>query len=96
MCEIDSKKAQQLVHDFSCYLRGYFSELDQTALIPLSKEISHTEYYASIEKVRFPDIDIVFAVQSDDFHTATCGKCHTTWINEAETGWYSHRHNLAG
>ena len=67
LCEIDSKKAQQLVHDFSCYLRGYFSELDQTALIPLSKEISHTEYYASIEKVRFPDIDIVFAVQSDDF-----------------------------
>lgn len=67
LCELDPPKAARLVNDFSKYLRGNFSELDNPKLIRVSKELKHTEYYTSIEKVRFPDIEFVAEMNCSDF-----------------------------
>ena len=67
LCELNPPAAAQMVHDFAHYLRGNFGELDNAAPIRFSKEIEHTKYYLSIEKVRFPDIEIVFNLKSQDF-----------------------------
>ena len=67
LCELDPSKAAKLVNDFSKYLRGNFSELDNPKLIRVSKELKHTEYYTSIEKVRFPDIEFVAEMNCSDF-----------------------------
>lgn len=67
LCELQPEKAAELVHNFSRYLRGNFSELDNPAPICLSQEMEHTRYYVSIEQVRFPDIEVRFDMQSVDF-----------------------------
>lgn len=67
LCELQPETAAQLVHDFSCYLRGNFGEMDNPAPIRLSQEMEHVRHYASIEKIRFPDIEIQFAMHSGDF-----------------------------
>lgn len=67
LCELQPEAASKLVHNFSCYLRGNFSELDNHAPVRLSKEIEHARYYASIEQIRFPDMEIHFDLQSGDF-----------------------------
>ena len=67
LCELQPETAAKLVHNFSRYLRGNFSELDNPAPIHLSQEIEHTKYYASIEQVRFPDIEIIFDLKASDF-----------------------------
>ena len=67
LCELDPPKAAKLVNDFSKYLRGNFGELDNPKLIRVSKELKHTEYYISIEKVRFPDIEFIAEMNCSDF-----------------------------
>ena len=67
LCELDPPKAAKLVNDFSKYLRGNFGEIDNPKLIRVSKELEHTEYYISIEKVRFPDIEFVTEMNCCDF-----------------------------
>ena len=67
LCSVDPKQAASLVHDFSRYLRGNFSELDNPVSISLSQEIEHVMYYVSIEKVRFPDIEVKYDLQAEDF-----------------------------
>ena len=67
LCELDPPKAAKLVNDFSKYLRGNFGELDNPKLIRVSKELKHTEYYISIEKVRFPDIEFEAEMNCSDF-----------------------------
>ncbi len=67
LCERDPPKAAKLVNDFSKYLRGNFGEIDNPKLIRVSKELEHTEYYISIEKVRFPDIEFITEMTCCDF-----------------------------
>ena len=67
MCLKDPQKANELVHNFSLYLRGNFSELDSVTPIRFADELKHVEYYANIEKVRFPDMNIAYDVQITDF-----------------------------
>ena len=67
LCELDPPKAAKLVNDFSKYLRGNFGEVDNPKLIRVSKELEHTEYYISIEKVRFPDIEFDTEITCCDF-----------------------------
>lgn len=66
-CLEQPKAAAELVHDFSLYLRGNFSELDNAAPISLSQEIEHTRHYTNIEHIRFPDMEIKFELNSEDF-----------------------------
>ena len=67
LCEIDPKKAGELVHDFAKYLRGNFGELDNPKPIPMTKEMEHVRHYVSIENVRFPDMTFTFEMNSEDF-----------------------------
>jgi LytS/YehU family sensor histidine kinase len=67
LCEIDPKKAGELVHDFAKYLRGNFGELDNPKPIPMTKEMEHVHHYVSIENVRFPDMTFTFEMNSNDF-----------------------------
>ena len=68
LCDIDPKKAGELVHDFAKYLRGNFGELDNTKPILMSQEMDHVHHYVSIENVRFPDMTFTFEMNSADFH----------------------------
>ena len=67
MCLRDPEKAFDLVRNFSLYLRGNFSELDSITPIRFAEELKHVEYYVNIEKVRFPDMSIVYDVEAMDF-----------------------------
>jgi sensor histidine kinase YesM len=68
LCDINPKKAGELVHDFAKYLRGNFGELDNPKPILMSQEMDHVHHYVSIENVRFPDMTILFEMNSEDFH----------------------------
>ncbi len=67
LCDLDPKKAGELVHDFAKYLRGNFGELDNPKPILMSQEMEHVRHYVSIENVRFPDMTFTFEMNSDDF-----------------------------
>ena len=67
LCDIDPKKAGELVHDFAKYLRGNFGELDNPKPILMSQEMDHVRHYVSIENVRFPDMTFTFEMNSTDF-----------------------------
>lgn len=67
MCLKDPEKAKELVRNFSLYLRGNFSELDNTAPICFTEEIKHVKYYGIIEQTRFPDMVIDFDLQATEF-----------------------------
>ena len=67
MCLKDPQKANELVRNFSLYLRGNFSELDSVTPIRFAEELKHVEHYADIEKVRFPDMNIEYDVGTTEF-----------------------------
>ena len=67
MCLKDPQKAYELVRNFSLYLRGNFIELDSVTPIRFTEELKHVEYYANIEKVRFPDMNIEYEVEATEF-----------------------------
>ena len=67
MCLKDPQKAFELVRNFSLYLRGNFSELDSVTPIRFAEELKHIEYYVTIEKVRFPDMNIAYDVEATEF-----------------------------
>ena len=67
LCDLDPKKAGELVHDFAKYLRGNFGELDNPKPILMSQEMDHVHHYVSIENVRFPDMTFTFEMSSEDF-----------------------------
>ena len=67
MCLKDPQKAFELVRNFSLYLRGNFSELDSVTPIRFAEELKHVAYYVNIEKVRFPDMNIEYDVETTEF-----------------------------
>ncbi len=67
LCITEPKAASKLVRNFSLYLRGNFSELDNTKPITFSKEMNHVKYYTDIEQVRFPDMTIQYDLRSVEF-----------------------------
>ena len=67
LCKENPEKAAQLVQNFSLYLRGNFSELDNTVPIRFSKELEHVRCYTDIELERFPDMTVQYDIQTEDF-----------------------------
>lgn len=67
LCLSDPQTAARIVHNFSVYLRGNFRELDNPTPIRLREELNHLKCYTDIEKVRFPDMTIVYELEADDF-----------------------------
>ncbi len=55
LCEQDTKKAQQVILDFSSYLQKNFSALDKEGTIPFIEELEHTRAYLAVETARFED-----------------------------------------
>lgn len=67
LCLHQAEEAAHLVQEFSLYLRGNFDEITNRSPIRLSREIEHVKHYVNIEKIRFPDMQITFDLQTDDF-----------------------------
>lgn len=67
LCKENPEQASQLVHRFSLYLRGNFSELDNTMPIQFAQELKHVHCYTEIELVRFPDMAVHYDIQTEEF-----------------------------
>lgn len=66
-CLEDPEKAADLVQEFSLYLRGNFTELDNSMPIRISQEIEHVRHYVGIEQIRFPDMQVEYDLQAGEF-----------------------------
>ncbi|MBQ6521071.1 MAG: histidine kinase [Anaerolineaceae bacterium] len=53
LVEQDPGKAQQVIMDFTNYLRGNLSAIVSEKMIPFEKELEHTKAYLAVEEVRF-------------------------------------------
>ena len=67
LCKENPEQASQLVRNFSLYLRGNFSELDNTMPIRFSKELEHVRCYTDIELIRFPDMTVRYDIRTEEF-----------------------------
>lgn len=67
LCLTNPLKAHEIVQEFSQYLRGNFDEMECNTPICLSSEIEHVKHYTAIEKVRFPDMQIHYDLQAEEF-----------------------------
>ena len=67
LCKEDPEQAAKLVQNFSIYLRGNFSELDNTVPIRFDKELEHVHCYTEIELIRFPDMTVRYDIQTEGF-----------------------------
>ena len=56
LCDQDTKKAQQVILDFSSYLRQNFTAIVKEDTIPFIEELEHTRAYLAVEQVRFADL----------------------------------------
>ena len=65
-CDSDPDKAQELIDDFSNYLRQSFDFKSLETYVPLERELSLVSFYLEIEKARFGDQLIVeFDIDSE-------------------------------
>ncbi len=65
LCEQDSKKAQQVILDFTTYLRKNFTAIANKELILFSEELEHIQAYLAVVKAQFDsslyvDYDITY------------------------------------
>lgn len=67
LCMNEPEMAAKLVRNFSLYLRGNFSEIDNAKPIRFSQEMNHVKHYTDIEQVRFPDMTIQYDLRSVEF-----------------------------
>ena len=55
LCKQDAEKAQQVILDFSSYLRKNFTAIAKADAIPFEEELEHTLAYLAVEQARFKD-----------------------------------------
>ncbi|MBQ9250121.1 MAG: histidine kinase [Oscillospiraceae bacterium] len=67
LCRQDAEKAQQVILDFSSYLRKNFTAIGKEDTIPFAEELEHTRAYLAVEQVRFEGL---LFVEFDTPHTA--------------------------
>ena len=53
LCAQDTEKAQQVILNFTTYLRKNFTAIAKEELIPFSDEVEHTKAYLAVEQARF-------------------------------------------
>ncbi len=63
LCAKDPPTAIHAIERFGVYLRRNIEVLNQTELIPFTKELEHTQAYTEIEKLRFPNIRVEYDIQ---------------------------------
>lgn len=59
LCKQDAGKAQQVILDFSSYLRKNFTAIAKADAIPFEEELEHTRAYLAVEQARFKDLLLV-------------------------------------
>ena len=59
LCDQDPKKAQNVLMDFTVYLRRNFTSVASTEPIPFSSELEHTRAYLAVEQAQYEDSLIV-------------------------------------
>ncbi len=67
LCEEDGKTAAEAIQHFSLYLRENMDSLEKKDLVSIREEINHVRNYLYIEQLRFPEIKVVYEVNSNDF-----------------------------
>ena len=67
LCRIDPEKAFEITERFGAYLRQNIDSLSQPNLIPITKELEHTQIYAEIESVRFDNITVLYHTPETNF-----------------------------
>lgn len=68
LCAIDPAKAEEAVGQFAGFLRGNLDSLTHIGAIPFEKELTHTENYLSLEKMRFGKrLSIAYDIDVSDF-----------------------------
>lgn len=68
LIEVDPKKAQAALDDFTEYLRHNLSSLTETKLIPFEDELKHIKSYVALEKMRFGDrLNVTYNIKISDF-----------------------------
>ena len=67
LCQQDVAKAQQVIRDFTIYLRKNFTAITREDTVPFSEELEHTRAYLAVEQVRFEGR---LFVEMDTPHTA--------------------------
>ena len=55
LCKQDAEKAQQVILDFSKYLRANFTAIAKEDTIAFPEELEHTRAYLAVEQARFQD-----------------------------------------
>lgn len=55
LCEQDPRKAQQVILNFTTYLRKNFYAIASENTIPFSEELEHTRAYLAVEQAQFED-----------------------------------------
>lgn len=53
LCKQDADKAQQVILDFTSYLRQNFTAIAREDAVPFAEELEHTRAYLAVEQVRF-------------------------------------------
>jgi len=67
LCRQDVDRAQQVILDFTSYLRKNFTAVAKEGMIPFAEEMEHTRAYLAVEQVRFED---KLFIEFDTPHTA--------------------------
>ncbi len=67
MCNTDPKEAEELIYEFSDYLRDNFSDVERQPVHYFSEEMKHVRHYLLIEQKRFPNIGIEYDIKARDF-----------------------------
>lgn len=67
LCGSKAPEARNLASKFAKYLRDNYVNMTEDILISFEKELEHVKNYCEVEKVRFPQIEIKYDIQSKDF-----------------------------
>ena len=68
LCKQDSDRAQQVILDFTTYLRKNFTAMAREETISFSEEMEHTRAYLAVEQVRFEgDLFVTFDTPHTSF-----------------------------
>lgn len=67
LCLTNPEEAYEITGKFGKYLRQNIDSLEEPELITFDKELEHTKIYTEIEKVRFPDINVIYNIEDCEF-----------------------------
>lgn len=67
LISVDPKKSEEMLDDFSHYLRAHIDVIEGDEVILFSEEINNIKTYVNIEQVRFPRLKVEYLIEEDLF-----------------------------